>query len=212
MAAILGKVLQIAGNNIKDASNKMKTDGTGSVGPEFRPVPGGIPSQTTKQSGQTGIMNEAANGIGQSGAGEAAGGIGQSGVKEAVGGIASFFSDERIKEPTESGDLLAEVAENIRNYTYHYKPGVGEDPSVEYSGPMAQELLQVDGYRSCVIQGSDGLLKVDTSRLALTNAGMIADLSKRLLFMENLIKAVMAGLQQPQEQPVPEQTPVPDVE
>jgi len=106
------------------------------------------------------------------------------------------LSDERIKEPTQEKDLLAEVAESINNYTYHYKPGVGENPSVEYSGPMAQELLQVDGYRSCVFEDENGLLKVDTARLALVNAGMIADLSKRLLMLEEFIKSAMAGLAQ----------------
>jgi hypothetical protein len=111
------------------------------------------------------------------------------------------LSDERIKEPTPQKDLLAEVAENINNYTYHYKPGVGEDPSVEYSGVMAQELLQIDGYRSCVFEDDDGLLKVDTSRLALVNAGMIADLSKRLLMLEEFIKAAMAGLAHGQTMP-----------
>jgi len=93
--------------------------------------------------------------------------------------------------------MIKQVAESINNYTYHYKPGVGEDPSVEYSGPMAQELLQVDGYRSCVFEGPDGLLKVDTGRLALVNAGMISDLLKRLLFLESFIKSVMESLQNP---------------
>jgi hypothetical protein len=107
-------------------------------------------------------------------------------------------SDERTKQQTpDTGDMIREVAERVNNYTYHYKPGMGEDPSVEYSGPMAQELLQVDGYRSCVFEGEDGLLKVDTGRLALVNAGMVADLSKRLLFLEEFVKSVMGSLQEP---------------
>jgi len=115
------------------------------------------------------------------------------------------LSDERTKEPIPEGnDLLAEVAQMINNYTYHYKPGTGEDPSVEYSGPMAQELLQVDGYRSTVFEDPQtGLLEVDTGRLALVNAGMIADLSKRLLMLEEFIKSVMGGMEG-QEQPMPD--------
>jgi hypothetical protein len=108
-------------------------------------------------------------------------------------------SDARMKQETpNTTDMIAEVAESINNYKYHYKPGVGEDPSVEYSGPMAQELLQVDGYRSCVIEGEDGLLKVDTGRLALVNAGLISDLSKRLLMLETFVQTVMDGLVQGQ--------------
>ena len=108
------------------------------------------------------------------------------------------LSDERIKEEIPSdNDMIAEVAEMINNYTYHYKPGTGENPSVEYSGPMAQELLQVDGYRSCVFEDENGFLKVDTGRLALVNAGMISDLSKRLLMLEDFIKSVVGGFQQP---------------
>jgi len=111
----------------------------------------------------------------------------------------ALMSDERIKEPIKepsTDDMIAEVAEMINNYTYHYKPGVGEDPSVEYSGVMAQELLQVDGYRSCVFEDADGILKVDTGRLALVNAGVISDLSKRLLLLESFIESVMSGLQE----------------
>ena len=118
--------------------------------------------------------------------------------------ILDSYSDARAKETTpETGDMIREVGENINNYTYHYKPGMGEDPSVEYSGVMAQELLQVDGYRSCVFEDPEtGMLKVDTGRLALVNAGMISDLSKRLLLLEEFIKSVMGGLQ----------NPIPDVE
>ena len=116
---------------------------------------------------------------------------------EAAKDAAQAFSDERIKQPTsENRDMLAEVAEKINNYTYHYKPGVGEDPSVEYSGPMAQELLEVPGYRSAVFEDNSGLLEVDTRRVAMVNAGMIADLSKRLLFLENFIQQVMGALPQ----------------
>ena len=124
------------------------------------------------------------------------------GIMKKLDAMYGSYSDVRAKETTPgTDDMIADVAERINNYTYRYKPGMGEDTSVEYSGPMAQELLQVDGYRSCVFEGPDGLLKVDTGRLALVNAGMVSDLSKRLLFLEEFIKSVMAGLQ---EQPMPD--------
>jgi hypothetical protein len=125
--------------------------------------------------------------------------IGGMGGGQTFGG---WNSDERAKEKTpNTTDMIAEVAEYINNYTYHYKPGIGENPSIEYSGPMAQELLQVDGYRSCVFEDESGMLQVDTGRLAMVNAGMIADLSKRLLMLETFIQSVMAGLGQEQVMP-----------
>ena len=114
-----------------------------------------------------------------------------------AGAMIGGMSDDRTKEKTPTKDMIAEVAQMINNYTYHYKPGVGEDPSIEYSGPMAQELLQVDGYRSCVFEDEDGLLKVDTGRLALVNAGMIADVTKRLLVIEQFIESMMGAAQAP---------------
>jgi hypothetical protein len=113
-------------------------------------------------------------------------------------------SDERIKEKEDQPDMVEEVAENIQNYRYHYKPGSGEDPTVEYSGPMAQDLLQVDGYRSAVFEDENGLLRVDTGRLALVNAGLIADISARLILLETLIREVMEALPQMEEQIVPD--------
>ena len=188
---IAGLVVKAIGNSMKYAGDKMKTDGGDAPGPDFRP--NADPAEPEKEGGSLGQLQGI---MGQGGQAAEAG--------EAAQGAAAAMSDGRIKEPIpENKDLLAEVAENINNYTYHYKPGVGEDPSVEYSGPMAQELLQVDGYRSAVFEDGEGLLRVDTGRLAMVNAGMIADLSKRLLFMENLIKQVMQGLQAP---------PPPDVE
>jgi hypothetical protein len=111
-----------------------------------------------------------------------------------------MISDERLKDIDETSgeqpDLVAQVAEKINNYLYHYKPGAGEDTSKEYSGPMAQELLKVDGYRSAVVEDENGVLNVDTSRLALVNAGMIADISKRLILLEQFIAQVMEMIAQ----------------
>ena len=171
------------GNNtantmVKNSMNSNDTPDTGNIG--------------GAATGQIGKMN--LGGVAK------AGDTGSQGIQGAMAG-AQIGSDERIKEPTNTTDMIAEVAGLVNNYTYHYKPGVGEDPSIEYSGVMAQELLQVDGYRSCVFEDHDGLLKVDTGRLALVNAGMIADLSKRLLMLEEFIKEVIGGFQ-----------PMPDVE
>jgi hypothetical protein len=140
------------------------------------------------QGALQGIMGKAG---GAAGAGGASGGSKGDFFKRILG---QFGSDERMKETHEEPDMIADVAEKINNYLYHYKPGTGEDPNVEYSGPMAQDLLKVDGYRATVQEGPDGLLRVDTERLALVNAGMIADLSKRLLLLEEFIREAMIAL------------------
>jgi len=200
-----GMGIQVVGNNIRDQFNKMKTrqgGGMEATGPEFRPVQGDAPEQTSHQNSgfldtvsgninMDDIKNMAKNNQDAQGAAKGA----QAAGAAQGAGAAAAASDERIKEPTNTTDMISEVAQMINNYTYHYKPGVGEDPSVEYSGPMAQELLQVDGYRSCVFE-DNGILKVDTGRLALVNAGMIADLSKRLLMLEEFVKAVVGSFQE----------------
>jgi multimeric flavodoxin WrbA len=120
-------------------------------------------------------------------------------MSQGAGKMFGRTSDERLKEQDEETgekrDLVAEVAEKIQNYLYHYKPGTGENPNVEYSGPMAQDLLKVDGYRSAVFQDESGLLKVDAARLAMTNAGLISDLAKRVLMLEDLIRGAFEALQ-----------------
>ena len=111
-----------------------------------------------------------------------------------------------METPQTQPDMIAEVADNIRNYLYHYKsetaPKIGEDPTTQHIGPMAQDLLKVPGYEAAVHEGPNGL-EVDTGRLALVNAGVIADLSRRVIMLEDLITQVAKafGMDAISEQP-----------
>lgn len=90
------------------------------------------------------------------------------------------------------GSLLDKYAEHIRNYLYTYKPEAAAiDPSIDpdepHIGPMAQDIEKVAP--DCVKETSGGTKVVDGSRLALVNAGTIADLARRILSLEHRIGA-----------------------
>lgn len=81
-------------------------------------------------------------------------------------------------------------AQHIRNYLYTYKDSATAvdpsiDPEEEQIGPMAQDIEKVNP--ACVRELADGTKVVDTSRLALMNAGVIADLSRRLDAIEEVL-------------------------
>ena len=81
------------------------------------------------------------------------------------------------------GTVLGAYADNIRNYVYNYKPEATEidpriDPNQEHIGPMAQDIEQVNP--ACVNETSEGVKTVDTSRLAMMNAGAIGDLAREM--------------------------------
>lgn len=74
-------------------------------------------------------------------------------------------------------------ARHLHNYLYTYKdearridPSI--DPSQDQIGIMAQDLEKVNP--ACVNTTASGVKTVDTGRLALMNAGAIADLARRL--------------------------------
>jgi hypothetical protein len=78
-------------------------------------------------------------------------------------------------------DVLKGYMKHIRNYFYNYKPEARDvdpsiDPDEEHIGPMAQDIEQVNP--ACVIETDDGVKTVDTGRLALMNAGAIAELAR----------------------------------
>lgn len=83
----------------------------------------------------------------------------------------------------EDGSLLGAYANNIKNYVYNYKPEATQvdpniDPNQEHIGPMAQDIEQVNP--ACVKETSEGVKTVDTSRLAMMNAGVIGDLAREI--------------------------------
>jgi hypothetical protein len=86
-----------------------------------------------------------------------------------------------------SDDTVAKYADYIHNALYKYKPEATEidpsiDPEQEHIGPMAQEIEQVNP--ACVVETEEGVKTVDTSRLALMNAGVIAQLARDIKKLE----------------------------
>jgi hypothetical protein len=84
-------------------------------------------------------------------------------------------------------DTVAKYAEHIHNALYKYKPEAQEidpeiDPDQEHIGPMAQEIEKVNP--ACVVETKEGVKTVDTGRLALMNAGVIADLARDIKKLE----------------------------
>jgi hypothetical protein len=83
--------------------------------------------------------------------------------------------------------VLGKYAEHIQNFAYTYKPEATEidseiDPNEEHIGPMAQDIEQVNP--ACIKETPEGVKTVDTGRLALMNAGAIADLARELQEMK----------------------------
>jgi hypothetical protein len=94
-------------------------------------------------------------------------------IKDLLKKVDSKYTYEK---PTQ----LDEFANICNNWAYKY---FDDDEEVTYTGPMAQELLKIPGYDSCVKE-INGHLEVDTNRLALTLAGTVSDLAKRLQYLE----------------------------
>lgn len=83
----------------------------------------------------------------------------------------------------EDDSILGAYADNIKNYVYNYKPEATQvdpniDPNQEHIGPMAQDIEQVNP--ACVKETPEGVKTVDTSRLAMMNAGAIGDLAREI--------------------------------
>ena len=97
-------------------------------------------------------------------------------------------------DPLESGewtdDMVQEYADNLQNFLYTYKDSATEidssiDPEEYHRGPMAQDIEKVAP--DCVKETSEGVKVVDGNRLALVNAGVIGDLARRLIDLEDKV-------------------------
>lgn len=98
----------------------------------------------------------------------------------------STYSDEW------TDDMVQEYADNLYNFLYQYKDeATAIDPSIDtnelHRGPMAQDIEKVAP--DCIKETEDGTKVVDGSRLALVNAGVIGDLSRRVIELEEKLNA-----------------------
>lgn len=87
-------------------------------------------------------------------------------------------------------DMVQEYADNLYNYLYNYTDDVHNvDSSIsteeEHRGPMAQDIEKVAP--DC-IKEVNGIKTVEGDRLALVNAGVIGELSRRLIDLEKEVK------------------------
>lgn len=97
-------------------------------------------------------------------------------ITNIFGDIDSFlyrYKDDVQKEKTESGLTNNEI---------------GKTDDKNHVGVMAQELRDNPLTSDCVIEDENGHLEVDTSRLTLTIAGVLAQLCKKVEEIEKAMK------------------------
>lgn len=141
-----------------------------------------------KGAGEAGASG--ASGAASSGASSAASGA-------AASGAASAVSDETLKSIY--GDSIDDkIIENFAkisaiDFTYNdeakekYDDNLGVDDK-EHVGVIAQELAVNDATKGTVSQNENGDLEVDTRHLAFADTAAIAELSRRVLALEEAVK------------------------
>lgn len=85
-------------------------------------------------------------------------------------------------------EILDKYAQHIQNYKYNYTEEAHKvDPTIdieeEHIGPMAQDIEKVNP--AAVQTDESGYKVVDTGRLALMNAGAIAELARQIKDIQN---------------------------
>jgi hypothetical protein len=144
-----------------------------------------------KGAGEAGASGASgASGAASSGASSAASGA-------AASGAASAVSDETLKSIY--GDSIDDkIIENFAkisaiDFTYNdeakekYDDNLGVDDK-EHVGVIAQELAVNDATKGTVSQNENGDLEVDTRHLAFADTAAIAELSRRVLALEEAVK------------------------
>ena len=91
------------------------------------------------------------------------------------------------EDTSDEDTMMDRYAQNLHNYLYNYKDSAQSidpsiDPNEEQIGIMAQDLEKVNP--ACIKETPEGVKTVDTGRLALMNAGVIADLIRRIEKLE----------------------------
>ena len=116
------------------------------------------------------------------------------------GSIATFtpisptvVSDERLKDIF-GEETPIDCFAKIHSYEFKYTPQAqemmrGKDhvDDKEHLGVMAQELLMNPATSACVIKDTDGFLKVDTAQLTMANTATIAELSRKVQQLEQML-------------------------
>ena len=116
------------------------------------------------------------------------------------GSIANFtpisptvVSDERLKDIF-GEETPIDCFAKIHSYEFKYTPQAqemmrGKDhvDDKEHLGVMAQELLMNPATSACVIKDMDGFLKVDTAQLTMANTATIAELSRKVQQLEQML-------------------------
>ena len=128
-------------------------------------------------------------------------GLNKAGTNAQVdGSIASFtpisptvVSDERLKDIF-GEETPIDCFAKIHSYEFKYTPqaqemlqGKNHVDDKEHLGVMAQELLMNPATSACVIKDTDGFLKVDTAQLTMANTATIAELSRKVQQLEQML-------------------------
>ena len=149
-----------------------------------------------KGAGEAGKAGEAGS-AGSAGASGASGAAASGASSAAASGAASAVSDETLKSIY--GDSIDDkIIENFAkisaiDFTYNdeakekYDDNLGVDDK-EHVGVVAQELAVNDATKGTVSQNENGDLEVDTRHLAFADTAAIAELSRRVLALEEAVK------------------------
>lgn len=128
-------------------------------------------------------------------------GLNKAGTNAQVEGSTASFtpisptvvSDERLKDIF-GEETPIDCFAKIHSYEFKYTPQAqemmqGKDhvDDKEHLGVMAQELLMNPATSACVIKDTDGFLKVDTAQLTMANTATIAELSRKVQQLEQML-------------------------
>ena len=105
----------------------------------------------------------------------------------------TVVSDERLKDIF-GEETPIDCFAKIHSYEFKYTPqaqemmqGKNHVDNKEHLGVMAQELLMNPATSACVIKDTDGFLKVDTAQLTMANTATIAELSRKVQQLEQML-------------------------
>ncbi len=164
--------------NAKDVSTSNKEDST---------------EEDSTEEGKWKKVNDVRKKIGE--------GLNKAGINAQVNGSVATLtpispivvSDERLKDIF-GEETPIDCFAKIHSYEFKYTPqaqemmqGKNHVDDKEHFGVMAQELLMNPATSACVIKDTDGFLKVDTAQLTMANTATIAELSRKVQQLEQML-------------------------